>query len=161
MAGVSITVDTSDLDRVIAKFGGLDKIPTSDLMEGIGAIGESQTRRRITDEKTGPDGQAWPANREGTSILLRTGQHLLASVAYVAGGDTAEWGASWEFAHVHQFGATIKPKNKKRLSFLVGGNRVSAKQVKIPARPFVGISSENETEIEEILQDWAERLFSA
>ncbi|MFB1078141.1 phage virion morphogenesis protein, partial [Photobacterium damselae] len=30
------------------------------LLDALGAVVESQTRRRIADEKESPDGQAWP-----------------------------------------------------------------------------------------------------
>jgi phage gpG-like protein len=158
MAGVSI--DTSQLDRVIARFMAAGSVPSDDLMEAIGAIGESQTRRRIAEEKTGPDGEAWPPNREGTSILLRTGDNLLASVAYVAGAGVAEWGAAWQHAHVHQFGAVIKPKQADRLVFTIGGKKVGAKKVTIPPRPFVGVSEANAQEIDEVLLDWVGRVFA-
>lgn len=158
--GVGITIDAAELERIAAKFAAAATASSGELMEAMGAIGESQTRRRITDEKTGPDGQAWPPNLEGTSILLRSGQHLLATVAFVAAETEVEWGSSWEFAHVHQFGATIKPKTADRLVFTIGGKKVGAKKVTIPARPFVGVSEANAHEIEEILVDWVGRVFS-
>lgn len=51
----------------------------------------------------------------------------------------AESGAS--IARVHQFGATITPKNGKFLVFPgPNGNLIFAKRVKIPARPFMPIT---------------------
>lgn len=150
----SIVVDISDLKLAADKVAALARIDASDLMTNIGAIGESQTRRRITDEKTAPDGTPWPPNRTGTSILYRTGEHLLGSVAFVASADEAEWGASWEYAHVHQDGMTIKPKDAKRLAFVIGDKQVFARQVTIPPRPFVGLSDDNRSEISDIVTDW-------
>lgn len=159
MAGVSITVDVRALDAAIARIGRLDDFDGGELMSSIGALGESQTRRRISDEKTSPDGAAWPPNRKGTSILVETGQHLLQSIAWTSSATEAEWGSSWEFAHVHQFGATIVPKNAEFLVFDAGGGTVFAKQVTIPARPFVGISGENAEEITELATDFLGGLF--
>ncbi len=124
------------------------------LLEEIGALGESQTRRRIEVEKTAPDGTPWAPNREGHSILLETGRHLRDSVAFIAGTDEVQWGESWEFAHVHQFGATIAPKAAKALIFKLNGKTVSARKVTIPARPSVGISAANAREITEHVSDF-------
>lgn len=153
MTGVSITVDVSDFARVEALVTRLSTFDASELMSEIGAMGESQTRRRITDEKTSPDGAAWAPNREGTSILMRTGEHLLASIGWSSSGAEAEWGAAWEHAHVHQDGAIITPKAANQLTFMLGGKLVHAKKVTIPARPVVGLSAENAQEILQLVTD--------
>lgn len=43
------------------------------------------------------------------------------------------------YARVHEFGATIKPKNAKMLSWIdeMTGERIFAHQVVIPARPYI------------------------
>lgn len=153
MAGVSITVDVFDFAKVEALVTRLSAFDATELMSAVGAMGESQTRRRITDEKTAPDGTAWAPNREGTSILSKTGEHLLGSIAWVSSAAEAEWGAAWEYAHVHQFGATITPKSAAQLSFMLGGSLVHAKKVTIPSRPFVGLSAENGEEILQLVTD--------
>lgn len=152
--GISIVVDMSDFGRVADLVTRLSAFDASELMSSIGALGESQTRRRITDEKTGPDGTPWPANRAGTPILVQSGEHLLASIAWTSSGEEAEWGAWWERAHVHQDGMTIKPKTAKALRFpIAGGEFAMAKQVTIPARPFVGLSDANIAEITAVVTD--------
>jgi phage gpG-like protein len=78
----------------------------------------------------------------------------IGSVAFVASATEAQWGASWEYAHVHQDGMTIKPKDAKRLAFVIGNQQIFARQVTIPPRPFVGISDDNREEISEIVTDW-------
>lgn len=150
---VSITVDVSDFAHVERLVSRLSAFDATELMSAIGAMGESQTRRRITDEKTAPDGTAWAPNREGTSILLKSGEHLLGSVAWTSSAAEAEWGASWEYAHVHQEGATIKPQQAERLAFRVGGKLFRPKQVTIPARAFVGLSADNAEEILQLVTD--------
>jgi phage gpG-like protein len=151
--GVSITVDVADfaaIERLVSRMSAFD---ATELMSVISAMGESQTRRRISDEKTAPDGTAWAPNREGTPILLKSGEHLLGSIAWTSSAAEAEWGASWEHAHVHQSGMTIVPKNAKQLSFMLGGKLVHAKKVTIPARPFIGLSAENGEEILRLVTD--------
>lgn len=150
---VVLTFDTGDLDAAILRLGPLTDFEPGPLMSAIGALGESQTARRITDEKTSPDGVAWAPNMNGTSILLETGRNLLGSLAWRASDDEAEWGASWEYAHVHQDGATIVPKSAKALLFRIGNRTIGAKRVTIPPRPFIGLSDENRSEIRELVTD--------
>ncbi len=156
--GVGFTYDQKALEGALKAVGELVTFDGRTLMEEISRLGESQTRRRITSEKRGPDGTPWPANLEGTSILQRTGQHLLASVASSSDTDTAEWGASWQYAHIHQDGAVITPKSAAVLQFKVGGKTVHAKRVTIPARPFVGLSDENRAELLDLVTDHFGRL---
>lgn len=156
--GVSFTFDERALEGAVKVVDRLFTFNRAMLMESIAALGESQTRRRITDEKTAPDGTAWAPNREGTSILLQTGQNLLASVAFTSSAEEAVWGASWEYAHVHQDGAVITPKTAQVLQFKVKGKTVHAKSVTIPARPFVGLSDENRAEIDDLVSDFFGRL---
>ncbi len=150
---VSITLDASDLDAAITLLGPLFDFDPAELMETLASKGESQTRRRIESEKTGPDGAAWPPNLEGTSILRRTGTNLLDQIGYRSNDGEAAWGSFWEHAHVHQFGMTISAKNAANLKFRIGDRYVSKGQVTIPARPFLGLSTENRTEMLEMITD--------
>lgn len=149
----SIVLDGGDIGTLLVGLRPFSEFEPTELMTAIGAMGESQTRRRITDEKTSPEGETWKPNLSEGDILVATGQNLLASVAYTASADEAEWGAAWEWAHVHQFGATIKPKEADRLVFSLGGRTVFAKEVTIPARPFVGLSDDNRSEIIDLVTD--------
>ena len=158
MSGVSITIDLAGLEAAIGRLARIAMLDERALLTTVGAIGEMQTRRRIESEKTAPDGAPWKANREGTSILLRTGEHLRDSIAYQVSSGLVRWGSSWQFAHVHQNGATIVPKNARALVFTSGGKRRGAKKVTIPARPFVGLSAANAAELEHVVTDWLGRL---
>ncbi|MBB5046789.1 phage gpG-like protein [Rhodopseudomonas rhenobacensis] len=149
-AGIRIDVDISDLTKALAGLSHLDNPDTEPLMSDIGARLEFSMRERITTTKTAPDGSPWPANLEGTSILMRTGDHMLGSVAWTASATEVEAGLSWEYAHVHQDGMTINAKNAPFLSFVVGGKRVNKKSVTIPARPVVGISAEDAEKIDRL-----------
>jgi phage virion morphogenesis protein len=154
MSSVGVVVEISGLQHAEALLARLGSGLTEELMTNIGAALESSTRKRISETKTSPDGAAWVPNRAGTSILQQTGRHLLDSVAFIASATDVEVGSSWEHAHVHQDGATITPKTAKPLAFAIGGQTVFAKKVTIPARPFVGLSEEDEREIERLTSDW-------
>ena len=154
--GLSITVD--GLAPALAFVDGVARLDEDALLTTIGATGEMQTRRRIEEEKTAPDGSAWPANRAGTSILLQTGSNLRDSIAFDVGAGATEWGASWEYAHVHQDGAVIEPRHGRALKFwwVDGGSTAFAvvKQVTIPRREFVGLSQANRSEIVDVVTDF-------
>lgn len=154
MSGISITVDLRSLDDAIAGLRAFLDVDREELLTTIGAVGESQTRRRIEDEKTAPDGTPWQPNRKGNPILVETGQHLLATIAFDLGGaDTVAWGSWWEYAHVHQEGATIVPKNAKALAIPTPDGMRLAKKAVIPARPFLGLSDDNVDELLDIVTD--------
>lgn len=157
MAGVSIvvTLEGVSLEAVAAALQGGSTEP---LMTNIGAILESSQRERIEETKTAPDGTKWVPSRGPGTTLLATGRHLRDSLAFIASADQVEAGSSWEFAHIHQDGAVIKPKSAERLAFRIGGRKVFAKQVKIPARPFVGVSADDEKEIQRVTVDWLRQL---
>lgn len=46
-------------------------------------------------------------------------------------------GSDLDYAPVHEFGATIKPKRAKALHFKIDGRWVTASMVHIPARPYL------------------------
>lgn len=151
---ISIVITGGDVSELLTGIKRFTDFEPAELMTAVGAMGESQTRRRIESEKTSPEGEAWKPNWHGGSILLQSGDHLLGSVANTASADQAEWGAGWEYAHVHQYGATIKAKDAPFLKFMLGESFVKTKEVTIPARPFVGLSSDNAAEIVDLVTDF-------
>jgi len=151
---VTLHMDVSDLDEALVRLQPVFDFDTAEVTPALAALGESQTRRRIEEEKTAPDGTPWPENLEGTSILRKTGRNLLDSIASTYDAEAAEWGAAWEYAHVHQLGAVIEAKDAERLAFTVGGMFVRPKKVTIPARPFVGLSDSNKQEMIDLVTDF-------
>lgn len=157
--GVSITIEGRSLDEAIARVAALVSFDPSDLMASISRVGLRQTRRRVKEEKTAPDGTPWaPIRDDDHPILEESGLHILGRLGATSSADEAEWGCSWEFAHVHQFGAMITAKNARYLTFRAGGRWARAKSVTIPARPFVGLSDENRREIDDLVTDHFGRL---
>jgi len=160
--GVDLSVlGTHHLNRQLDLIVKTGKAKKSDLLESVGALVESQTRRRIQEEKEGPMGQAWPEwnelyalDRHGNQSLLEGSGALVDSIQSLVTGDQVEVGTNLIYAGVHQDGATIKPVKAKKLRFQMGGESFAVDSVTIPARPFVGVSSDNLDELKELLNDW-------
>lgn len=139
------------LDRMAVDF---DRLPLTDalddchehIVEGI---------RYMFETQTGPDGEAWPrrGDRATHPTLNRTGELFRAATGgaghvhrtgyreLVVGVEKAESG-SRAGAAVHQYGATIYPRNKLFLVFMVDGILRFARKVTIPARPYIGATTE-------------------
>lgn len=125
------------------------------LMRAIGGRLEGSARTRIEDTNEAPDGTPWPKSFrvtiEGGKTLLDT-KNLLGSLTYRATPNEVEIGTNVPYAAVHQFGATITAKSERGLLFrLADGRMVQVGEVKIPERPFLGISREDEEIISEDL----------
>lgn len=138
----------------VARLAGRD---TRSLMDALGAEAESQTRRRIKDEKRSPEGERWrpwsPAyaeTRHGGHSLLMAWGHLHDSVQYIVGtgGEFMEWGSNLVYARPHQFGTDFSILSTRR-------------HVEIPARPWLGLSGENLADLGAVVDDWADRQLEA
>lgn len=155
---VSITVRAAGLAGVEVALARLDPLDSLSLMQGLARLIQEQTRRRIEEEKRAPDGASWPPNRAGTSTLYRQG-HLARSIDQRAGAIQLEVGSGLVYAAIHQHGGTISAKNKPRLTFMTPRGWRSPKSVKIPPRPYLGVSAENGREILEETAAFIRRKF--
>jgi phage virion morphogenesis protein len=116
------------------------------LLDGAGAVLESSARRRIQSDKRGPDGERWPnwsesyaqTRHAGHSLLSAEG-HLLDSIRAEVRGDEVEVGTNLVYGAVQQF----------------GGDEVG---MAIPARPYLGVSTEDERDILAVADAWADDL---
>jgi len=147
MAGLRVDITTRGLDGALKKMARLSRFDKTVLLDQLGQLVEMQTKRRIAHEKRSPDGAPWKPNLEGTSTLFREG-FLQGSIHHVTGPASVRIGTGLVYAAIHQFGGTIVPKTAKRLAFTLRGKSVFAKKVTIPARPYLGVSTENKAEIE-------------
>lgn len=145
MTGVSLEYDISAIRDLNKKIEKLTFVDTHSLFEEIGAELESQTRRRIAEEKEAPDGQPWPAwspnyaaSRHGGQSLLQGEGDLLDSIQYqvFADGSGVEWGSNLIYAATHQFGDAERG---------------------ISQREYLGLSDDNADDIGTIIDDWMER----
>lgn len=128
--------------------------------EGIHA----RTQRRF-EESRGPDGRPWPPLSPATLLgevgrdrakgglsaraqrrvalrkpLIRTGR-LRASIAWKVAGNAIAVGTNLVYAAIHQF----------------GGRAGRGRKVRIPARPFLGLTEEDRQEAEALLLEWLSR----
>lgn len=156
MSSVNVKVD-GDVQRLMKRLGriaGVDKAGINNtIAEGLRA----STIERFQAEKS-PEEKKWKqsirAREEGGKTLTKS-TALRSSIRSEASADGLAIGTNDIRAATHQFGDTriIKAKRKKALRFRINGRWVSKKEVKvtIPARPFLGVSEEDEEEIKKLL----------
>jgi phage virion morphogenesis protein len=128
----------------------------ADLYGEIGDALVVSTQNRFETGNT-PEGSPWPASIRAMLTggrTLRDSGRLANSMTREADGSGVAIGTNVIYAAVHQFGAVIRAKNKKYLAFKIGGKTVLKQQVRIPARPFLGLSKADETEIAQISEDF-------
>lgn len=162
MYNIRLEGDTRALLRKLQSISELDRRGiNSTLAEAV----RESTLERFRQSK-GPDGRRWePSQRallEGGKTLVKTAQ-LRNSIHAKADASGFAVGTNVEHAATHQFGEpgrTIRARTKKALRFQAGGRWISKKQVRvtIPARPFLGLSEEDEREIRETVEDFFEEI---
>jgi phage virion morphogenesis protein len=145
---VGVAIQTS-LDAVSA-IKTLSRLSSTELdliSYEVGSLIEDQTKRRIADEKTAPDGTPWAPwsaryaeslkrpNRVSPRSLLVGDGNLLESIQNYTAGEQIEVGTPLIYGAVHQFGYKG-----------------------IPARPYLGLSSENSREIEDLVMERLQEL---
>jgi phage virion morphogenesis protein len=141
VTSVAFRVTSPALDRAVAAFGRLPADVRADLPAVLGAVAETGARRRISEEKRGPDGRAWPrwsekykASRTRAQGLLVDSGRLLDTVAFETRGADVAVGASRVYAAIHQFGGAEVGKPG------------------LPARPYLGVSAEDEAAMLEAVE---------
>ena len=148
MAGVALTYDVAQLDVAASILNGISGlIEPAMITNTVAAVIESQTRRRIQDEKTAPDGTPWadwsPAYAEtrhsGQSFLQGDGD-LLDSIFGEQRGDDAVVGSPLVYAAIQQHGGAEVGKPE------------------LPARQFLGVSDDNAREIEDVVITYLQGL---
>lgn len=151
-----------ELDTTAARAAARDLIDRADdltpLMDAIGGHLVTSTRDRIATTNVGPDGVPWiPSFRVenfGGKTLADTGA-LLGSIVSQPEQRSVEVGSNLIYAGVHQTGAIITAKNGDALTFfLADGQMVEVASVEIPARPFLGISDEDEVAIGDLTEEY-------
>lgn len=134
-----ITKALQDLHRAVGDL--------SPAFREIGKMLVESTKERFVTT-TDPDGNPWLLNSVLSTLLYKTGDRpltgetgkLMDEISYnLIGNDTLEIGSPMEYAAMQQFGGT-----KAEFPHLWGD---------IPARPFLGISSEDERAILRIIED--------
>lgn len=159
--GVSIDIELTGLPAIERAMGRLLRraADLTPLMEDIGAALEASTRDRF-ERGLDPDGMPWPpslrAIEEHGQTLVDTAR-LRDSITYETGRTQVEVGTNVRYAPTHQFGAEIRAQRGPYLHFQIGGRWVRTPRVRIPARPFLGVSRADEDEIGELVNDHLQR----
>lgn len=140
MVGITYELAVEGIEHAAARLKGLAEYEIADLAFDIGALLESSTKERIATEKRGPDGTPWPAWSAGYastrgahhSLLMNEG-NLLDSIQNFSIGDEVRVGTPLVYgAILHEGGEGVGKPN-------------------FPARPYLGISVEDEAEIRELV----------
>jgi phage virion morphogenesis protein len=148
MSGVAVevTLDDADLRQALSRLAAAD---LDEIAFAAGQMVEDQTRRRIADEKIGPDGLPWAAwspdyaatRSAKHSLLIGEGNPgLLESIQNYTEGETVRVGTPLVYGAIHQMGGagTGKPG--------------------LPARPYLGLSEANRQEITELVTGLVEDI---
>jgi phage virion morphogenesis protein len=152
---IALHVDIAAIDRLAERVARLGSLDRSQLLEDLGAEVESQTKRRIEDEKRGPDGTPWAAwsesyaktRHQNHSLLMAEG-NLDDSIQHLVTGGNVEIGSNLVYASTHQFGLDMSVLSTKR-------------RVTVPARPYLGLSGENISDLAAIVDDFLDRQLEA
>lgn len=152
---LELTIDPKDINALIDKTLKFENTKT--LMERTGRVTHTETIMNFR-RSVAPDGTAWAAikHRKGKP-LVDTGR-LRNSIIVESSDTEAVIGTNLIYAPVHQFGATIKPKNGKFLRFKIGNKEIFTKQVVIGARPFIGFSDRLIGKINKEAEAWAQEI---
>lgn len=127
---------------------------------GVGLVSNTQDR---FDQARDPQGNAWEpvkdpwaSLKKGPGILRESGMRggLQGSITMDVAGDELMVGSNKIYAGVHQFGAVISARNVPFLIFRTpdGVAFGAARQVRIPARPYLGIGREDEETVLDVTE---------
>lgn len=161
MYDIRLEGDTRAMLRRIRSFSEIDRRSiNAALAQGV----RESTLERFRQSK-GPDGRRWKSSKrailEGGKTLVKTAQ-LRNSIHARSDASGFAVGTNAKHAATHQFGEPgriIRARRKKVLRFQYNGKWVSKKQVrvKIPARPFLGLSDEDMQEMKATVEDFIGR----
>lgn len=153
---------SGDTDELLKRLNRLSQLEIRGALSSIAEGLRTSTVERFTEEKS-PEGKKWKpsirAQEEGGKTLTKTSQ-LKTSIRSEVSDSGLAVGTNDIRAATHQFGdeRTIRAKNKQYLTFKIGGQwkNVTSVKVNIPARPFLGISEEDEQDIRDALEEIVE-----
>lgn len=147
-----------DKDKLMARLQKLGVIKAANINAEIAEQLRTSTVMRFQTEKD-PEGKSWRtsirARERGGKTLTETAR-LKTSILATSDHTGLAVGTNTIYAAAHQFGdeRTVRPKKARVLRFQVNGKWISAKEVhlKIPARPFLGLSEEDQEFIQDVLE---------
>lgn len=138
MAGVFINITGNALPR-LTQIANISGKPT-DVLDDIGAFLDMDVTTRFLREMT-PEGRKWEqsqAAKDRGGLTLTDTRSLAGSVTHNVRYNTLVHGLGEKYAAIHHF----------------GGETGRNKNVKLTARPILGIAAIQEAEINDIVEDW-------
>lgn len=149
MNGFTFRIEIEDLGAGQSARALVDLVddPQAQIYAPVAMALESSAKSRF-DTGVGPDGETWkPSLRaltEGGKTLLDRG-FLRDSIHSTTDPAGLEVGTAHVSARIHQFGGEIVAKGGGRLAFtLSDGSFRTPQKVTMPARPFIGLSADDE-----------------
>lgn len=158
MSSVSVRLE-GDTDQLLERLKSMQNVDKAGVMNAIAEGLRTSAVERFRSEES-PDGHKWEpsirAQQKGGKTLTKT-TALKTSIKSQADESGLAVGTNLVYAATHQYGdeRTIRAKNSKYLRFQIGDRWVSVPSVRvnIPARPFLGISEQDNREIQDILEE--------
>lgn len=161
--GYSIRLE-GDVRRLMARMKQFSELDKRQVTAAMAEAMRTSTLDRFRNEKA-PDGQRWKqsirASAEGGKTLTNTAR-MKNSIHSQSDASGFAVGTNTIYASTHQLGEpgrkiTIRAKTSKGLVFRIDGKWIRKRQVtvkvKIPARPFLGLSEDDMQEIKATLED--------
>lgn len=168
-ASLELKIDSRELQRLVERARQvLGRRPSfRPLLTAIGQEMVTSTARRF-ETSTAPDGTRWKpslaALQEGRQTLIKTAR-LRDSNTYNVSSTDVEVGTNVEYAGVHQDGAQTRPHTiaaRRARALAIPGigyrRKVNHPGSTIPARPFLGVSRQDETVIHNLTEDWMRKI---
>lgn len=158
MSSISVRLD-GEVDELLARLHQMSGIDKAGVMNAAAEGLRTSTLERFRSEES-PEGNRWKpsvrAERQGGKTLTKSAG-LKNSIRAQADSTGAAVGTNLAYAATHQFGdeRTVRAKNGRYLRFQIGDRwmSVTSVRVNIPARPFLGISRDDEEEIRAVLEE--------
>lgn len=162
MPGTSIRLD-GDVSALLRRMRAYSELDRKNLNAALAETARESTLERFRQSK-GPDGKRWKTSIRAAAVggktLIDTAQ-LRNSIKSYSDEKGFAVGTNVKHGATHQFGEkgrTIRAKTSRGLRFQVGGRWITKKQVKvkIPARPFLGLSEADMQEIKATVEEFIE-----
>lgn len=155
MARLRIDAKLEQVERALR-----DTASPAQIAYALNALGRSLlTRIQLTfRQSTAPNGSRWAPLKVRNGQPLRDTGRLYASITMKREEREVVVGTNVQYARVHQFGAVIRPKRGKFLRFPAGDGFAFARQVTVPARPFMPIDSSGQLDLP---PSWTEGAINA
>ena len=155
-----INFQVKGLEELQKKFQGISN-NLSNFQPFWTSVGEYMKQRTIKEcfeKEQSPEGEAWkPIQRDG-KILSDTGE-LKKSIQYQADSKGVIIGSNLKYSRIHQFGGKIKvtPKMRAFLHFKGIHLKKTTQVIKIPARPYLGVTQGDKRHIVQMIRMYVKR----